>query len=148
MQYMHIHANDHTPSTHKEIVMINKPTNSLGRLLLLGSAAFLVHAGSALGADRADDPQAQARELLAGTAKGSPVATAIALPAAASQAAVEPQEQARRLILGTPHTRTLESYAALPSKTTSSSDAERRGIRRVFPDGQALAERMITGAAG
>ncbi len=128
--------------------MINKPTNSLSHLLLLGSVAFLAHAGTALAADRADDPQAQARELLAGTAKGSPVARAVARPAATSQAAVEPQEQARRLILGTPRARTLESYAALPSMTTSPTGAGRRPIRRVYPDGQALAERMITGAAG
>jgi hypothetical protein len=144
---MHIHANTNI-STHKEIIMTNKPTNSLSRLLLLGSAAFFAHAGPALAADRADDAQAQARELLAGTAKGSPVARAVALPAATSQAAVEPQEQARRLILGTPHARSLESYAALPSMTTSPSGTERPSIRRVHPDGQALAERMITGAAG
>lgn len=128
--------------------MIDKPKNSLGQLLLLGSAAFLIHAGAALAADRADDAQAQARELLAGTAKRSPAATAAAFPAATSQAAVEPQEQARRLVLGTPHPRSHESYAALPSKTISSSDVERRRVRRVYTDGQALAERMITGAAG
>jgi hypothetical protein len=128
---------------HKEIVMtIFRLKNSMGRLMLLGSAAFLVHAGSVLAADRADDPQAQARELLAGTAKGTPVA----LPAATSQPAVEPQEQARRLILGTPHAVTVESYAALNSRTTSSSGAVQRGIRRAYPDGQALAERMIRGA--
>jgi hypothetical protein len=121
-------------------------TNSVSRLVLLGSAAFLVHAGSVLAADRADDAQAQARELLAGTAKQSAIATAVAIPAGTSQAALEPQEQARRLILGTPRAGTVESYAALDSKTSSSPGAERRGIRRIYPDGQALAERMIRGA--
>jgi hypothetical protein len=125
---------------------IFRPTNSMGRLLLLGSAAFLIHAGGVSAADRADDPQAQARELLAGTAKRSTAAIAVALPAATSQAALEPQEQARRLIMGAPRVRTVESYAALSSKTISSSGAERRSTRRVYPDGQALAARMITGA--
>jgi hypothetical protein len=134
-------------STHKEIVMTKfKLTNSMSRLVLLGSAAFLVHAGSALAADRVDDAQVQARALLAGTANRSAIATAVAIPAGTSQAALEPQEQARRLILGTPRAGSVESYAALDSKTRSSSGAQRRGIRRVSPDGQALAERMIRGA--
>lgn len=122
--------------------------NSMSRLVLLGSAAFLLHAGGVLAADRGDDAQAQARELLAGTAKRSPAAvTSAVLPAATSQAALEPQEQARRLILGTPRAGTsVESYAALNSKTTSSSGAEPRGIRRGYSDAQALARRMITRA--
>lgn len=124
------------------------PTNSMGRLMLLGSAAFLLHTGSALAADRADDAQAQARELLAGSAKRSTVVTAVGVPAASSQSSLEPQEQARRLILGSPRVGTTESYAALNSKSTPSSGAERPGVRRVYPDGQALAERMIKGAAG
>jgi hypothetical protein len=122
-------------------------TNSMSRLVLLGSAAFLVHAGSALAADRADDPQVQARALLAGTARGSAIATAVAIPARTSEAGLEPQDQARRLILGTPRVGSVESYAALDSKIGSSAGAERRGIRRVYPDGQALAERMIRGAS-
>lgn len=125
---------------------IFRSTNSMGRLLLLGSAAFLIHAGAVLAADRADDAQAQARELLAGTAKRSTVAIAVALPATTSRDALEPQEQARRLVLGAPRVRPVESYAALSSKTISSSGAERRSTRRVHPDGQALAARMITGA--
>jgi hypothetical protein len=125
---------------------IFRPTNSMGRLMLLGSAAFLFHAGSLLAADRGDDAQAQARELLTGAAKRSPVAVAVALPARASQAVLEPQEQAQRLILGPPRAGTTESYAALNSKTISSSGAERRSFRRAYPDGQALAGRMITRA--
>jgi hypothetical protein len=127
--------------------MTNTLANSMSRLVLLGSAAFLLHAGGVLAADRGDDAQAQARELLAGTAKRSPAAaTSAVLPAATSQAALEPQEQARRLILGTPRAGTgVESYAALNSKTTSSG-AERRGIRRGYSDAQALAQRMITRA--
>jgi hypothetical protein len=122
--------------------------NSMSRLVLLGSAAFLLQAGGVLAADRADDAQAQARELLAGTAKRSPAAaTSAALPAATSQAALAPQEQARRLILGTPRAGTgVKSYAALDSKGTSSSGAQRRGIRRGYSDAQALAQRMITRA--
>ena len=125
---------------------IFRPTNSMGRLMLLGSAAFLFHAGTVLAADRVDDAQAQARELLTGAAKRSTAAIAVALPARASQAVLEPQEQARRLILGAPSAGAIESYAALSSKTISSSGAERRSFRRVYPDGQALAARMITRA--
>jgi len=124
-----------------------KLTNSMSRLVLLGSAAFLLHGGVVLAADRTDDAQAQARELLAGTATRSTGATSAALPAATSQSALDPQEQARRFILGTSRAETaVKSYSALNSKTTPSSSAERRGNRRVYPDAQTLAERMITGA--
>jgi hypothetical protein len=117
-------------------------TNSMSRLVLLGSTAFLFHTGGVLAADRADDAQAQARELLAGAATRS-TAVATSAASAISQPALEPQEQARRLILGTPRDGAGVKRYSLNAKT---SGAERRGIRRVYPDAQTLAERMITGA--
>ena len=123
---------------------------SLSRSLLVGSAAFLLYSGAVMAADRGGDAQAQARELLTGTAKRSAgFATSVPLPAGIFQPALDPQEQARRLILGTPRAGIpVNNYAALNSKATSSPGAERRGVRRAYPDGQALADRMIRGTAG
>ena len=42
---------------------------ALSRPLLVGSAAFLLYSGAVMAADREGDGQAQARELLAGTAR-------------------------------------------------------------------------------
>lgn len=113
----------------------------ISRSILLASAVFLLNAGNALAAGDPADPQAQARELLSGTANRFVApGTSGALANGTDQPALEPQEQARRLILGTPR-------SGPNSNSISSSEADGRHIRHAYRDAHELAERLLGGKA-
>lgn len=122
----------------------------IGRPALLASAALLLNTGAAFAAAHAGDAQAQARQLLAGTAnRSTALATRVAVPAGASELDHDPQEQARRLLLGNSRTAgDAKGQPVLASDITSVSGAAARRARHAYPDAHAQAERMITGKAG
>ena len=122
-------------------------SRTLRRPALWAAAALLLNTGAALAADDIGDGQAQARAVLAGHAPVAHArATAAPTEGAVSGPWVDPQEQARRLILG--------AQAASNGQAASNAPAEPRiaqaevagAARRANP--QALAQRMILGAAG
>jgi hypothetical protein len=119
---------------------------TLGRPLLLLSAAFLLHIGGARAADRVVDAQTQAREVLSVTTAGhSAPARLKALPDRnASLPALDPQEQARELILAMRRVGGEAEAAAAPySKATSPGIG--RGGRRARADAQEMARRLLSG---
>jgi hypothetical protein len=112
--------------------------------LVMVSAAFL---GSTAGAGAADltssDPQEQARQLLAPTKPGRPVAPAGSswVPSGVVESVLDPQDLARRLLVGA-H-RSENTTIAAPAISTV-----RLGRNASPRDGQALAQRMILGVRG
>jgi hypothetical protein len=112
--------------------------------LVMASAAFF---GSTAGARATDltssDPQEQARQLLAPTKPGRPVALSAssAVPSGVVEPAIDPQERARRLLAGA-HGSDDTTIAAHPISTA------RVGRDASHGDSQALAQRMILGARG
>jgi len=112
--------------------------------LAMASAAFF---GSTAGAGAADftnnDPQDQARQLLAPTKPGRPVALSgsSSVRSGVVESVLEPQELARRLLAGAG--RSENKAIAAPAISTTPV------VRNASPsDGQALAQRMILGARG
>src|SRR5271169_2652721 len=76
---------------------------SLGRGLILISAAIFINANTVLAADRVGDAQIQAQDLLAGTVGGKTKSIDKSLVISADQRSYpDPQTQARQLILGKP----------------------------------------------
>jgi hypothetical protein len=112
--------------------------------LVMAAAAF---SGITAGAGAADltgsDPQDQARQLLARSTPGRPVALSgsSSVRNAAVESVLEPQELARRLLAGA-HSPANTSMAASAIGTASA------GRSASASDGQALAQRMILGARG
>jgi len=112
--------------------------------LAMASAAFV---GSAAGAAAADltsiDAQGQARQLLAPTNPGRPVAPAGSswVPSAVVLNDLDPQELARRLLVGAHSSENTPIAATAIGTVHVDKNASPR-------DGQALAQRMILGARG
>jgi hypothetical protein len=109
--------------------------------LLMASAAFFGSTAGAAASDLASgDPQEQARQLLAPTNAGRPVApSGSSVPGGALQSVIDPQELARRLLAGAPSS---ENTAIAPPAIGTGA-----GGRNALPgDSQALAQRMILGA--
>ena len=109
--------------------------------LVMASAAFF---GATAGARATDltssDPQEQARQLLAPTKPGRPVALSAssAVPSGFAEPALDPQERARRLLAGTHGS----DNTTIAAHAISTVRVETHG------DSQALAQRMILGARG
>jgi hypothetical protein len=109
--------------------------------LAMASAAFF---GSTAGARAADltssDPQEQARQLLAPTNTGRPIAlSGSSLQRKAVESLRDPQELARRLLAGAHSIENNATAARAISRTPVGRNASPN-------DGQALAQRMILGA--
>jgi len=109
--------------------------------LVIASAAVFGSASGAGAADRTNsDPQEQARQLLAPSDAGRPVApSSSSLSGGARQSVLEPQELARRLLAG------------VHSSENTATAAPTTGTGLVGPNGlpgdsQALAQRMILGS--
>jgi hypothetical protein len=135
--------------THAHTRRINMTISSsrkylIPTLVMTSSAAFF---GSTAGVGAADltrsDPQEQARQLLAPTKPGRPVALSgsSAVPSGVIESVLEPQELARRLLAGADRAKNTLIAAPAISKA---------GVgRNASPgDSQALAQRMILGARG
>jgi hypothetical protein len=124
----------------------------LSRRLILLSAAILINATNVLAANRVDDAQMQARDLLSGTVGGrtKTLGKSLAISADHHQKSYpDPQEQARQLILGKPSSDgTLSREFAVHSKTDIAVPVSARWNSRVHTDPQELARRMILGAGG
>jgi hypothetical protein len=112
--------------------------------LVVASATFF---GSAAGAGATDlkssDPQDQARQLLAPTKPGQPVALtrSSSVPSGVVETALDPQKLARRLLAGADSSE--NTTTAAPAIGTAPV------ARNASPgDSQALAQRMILGARG
>lgn len=112
--------------------------------LVMASAGFF---GSTAGVGAADltssDPQEQARQLLAPTKPGRPVALSgsSSVPSGVVESVLEPQELARRLLVRADSSKNTAIAAHAISKA--------RVGRSASPgDSQALAQRMILGARG
>jgi hypothetical protein len=147
-----------TPSTDGVFIHIRRNNmNSFismkisSRRLLLISAATLITANSGIAANRVDDGQMQARNLLTGTvesAKATDRSPAISADQH-QQSYPEPQEQARRLILGQPSFEGPASRkVAVRSKTNAAPPASARPKDGMHTDPQELARRMILGDSG
>jgi hypothetical protein len=112
--------------------------------LVMASAASFGGAADARAADlTSSDPQEQARQLLAPTKPGGPVALSrsSSVPGGVVESVLDPQELARRLLAGV-HSSENTTIAA-PAISTG------RVGRNASPgDGQVLAQRMILGARG
>lgn len=105
--------------------------------LAIASAAFF---GGTAGARAADltgsDPQEQARQLLAPTNTGRPVALSHSSIASGAERGLDPQELARRLLAGAHSAGYNETAPSAVSTAPVDRDAS-------LGDGQALAQQMI-----
>jgi hypothetical protein len=125
-------------------MIISSIRKNLVPSMVMASAAFF---GSTAGAGAAyltsSDAQEQARQLLAPTNPGRPVALAgsSSVPSRGGESVRDPQELARRLLVGA-HTSENTTTAAPATSTV------RVGRNAPPSDGQALAQRMILGARG
>ncbi len=130
---------------------MNSPTpiKSVNHVLVLISAAILLHANNGLAADLGSDAQLQARDLLSGTVNGQAKTfeASPAIPADGHRTPnLDPQEQARQLILGKPSVRGVARRRfAIDSKTKVTPEVSARGKRRAYSDPQISAQRMILG---
>jgi hypothetical protein len=131
---------------------MNSPVSMkiLSRRLILISAAILINANTVLAANRIDDAQMQARDLLSGTVGGRTkiIDKSLAISADHLQKSYpDPQEQARQLILGKP---SFDSSVGREFAVQSKSDVPVSARRNdhVHTDPQELARRMILGAGG
>jgi hypothetical protein len=116
--------------------MSSLPSNVSDRRWVLISVAILLYANSALAAESAFDPQAQARQFIVAKPSFESVVAAktILTPAGSAQgdARLDPQEQARQFILAKP---TLGSAVNSRTAGTASGPAQDNG--RVDPQEQA-----------
>jgi hypothetical protein len=131
--------------------MMNSPISMkiLSRRLILISAAILINANTVLAANRVNDAQMQARDLLSGAVGGRTKTIDKALGISADrhrESYPDPQEQARQLILGKPSFdgTTVGREFAVQSKSDVPVSARRNG--QVHTDPQESARRMILGA--
>ena len=112
--------------------------------LVMASAAFFGITAGARAADlTSSDPQEQARQLLAPTKPGRPVALSgsSSVPSGIVESVLDPQERARRLLAG--------AHSVGDTTIAASAVSTVRMGRNASPaDGQALAQRMILGARG
>jgi len=109
--------------------------------LAMASAAFFGGAAGTRAADlTSSDPQEEARQLLAPTNRGRPVAlSGSSVPSGAVESAHDPQELARRLLAG--------EHSSGNNATAAHAISRAPVGRNASPDdGQALAQRMILGA--
>ena len=117
------------------------PIKMLNHVLVLISAAILLHANNGLAADLVGDAQMQARDLLSGTVNGQAKTfdASPAIPADGHRTPnLDPQEQARQLILGKPNVGGVAGSKVAPAVSA-------RGKRRGYSDPQKSAQRMILG---
>jgi hypothetical protein len=124
------------------------PSNTLGRRLMLTSAALLLCANGAPAAEVVGDAQMQARDLLSGTVGGRPKIADVSSASPTDDRHVlnlNPQEQARDLILGKNFAGTAHQAASPDSRTDAMPSASVQRIRRADIGGQELAQRMLLG---
>jgi len=112
--------------------------------VVMASAAFFASTAGAGAADlTSSDPQDQARQLLAPTKPGRPVAPSglSSMPREAVASSLDPQELARQL---------LARVVSFANTTTAAPAIGTAPVGRnaSFGDSQALAQRMILGAQG
>jgi hypothetical protein len=124
----------------------------LSRRLMLISAAILINANPVLAANRVNDAQMQARDLLSGTVGGKAkiIDKSLAISADHLQKSYpDPQTQARRLILGkTSFDGAVSREFAAQSKTNLPILVSPRRNGSAHTDPQEFARRMILGAGG
>jgi hypothetical protein len=136
---MHTHAH-----TRRNDMTISSFRKNLIPSLAMASAAFFGGTAGARAADlTSSDPQEQARQLLAPTKPGRPVALSgsSSAPSGVVESAVEPQELARRLLARADSSKSTAIAAPAIGKARVGRDASPG-------DSQALAQRMILGARG
>jgi hypothetical protein len=125
------------------------PIKMLNHVLVLISAAILLHVNNGLAADLVGDAQMRARDLLSGTVNGQAKTfdASPAIPADSHRTPnLDPQEQARQLILGKPNFGGAAGRkVAIDSKTKITPAVSVRGKRRGYSDPQKSAQRMILG---
>jgi hypothetical protein len=121
---------------------------SLGRRLILISAAIFINANTVHAGDRVGDAQIQARDLLAGTVGGKTKSIDKSLVISADQRSYpDPQTQARELILGKPSFGgAAPREFSVQSKTNVPPLMSARRNDSAHTDPQELARRMILGA--
>src|SRR5277367_4864356 len=114
---------------------------SLGRGLILISAAILINANPVLAADRVGDAQIQAQDLLAGTVGGKTKSIDKSLVISADQRSYpDPQTQARQLLLGTPsYSGAATRKLSVQSKTNAPPSMSARRNDSAHTDPQELA---------
>jgi hypothetical protein len=138
--YIHEYIPIHAQENHMTISSLPK---HLIPSLVMASAAFVGSTTGAGAGDLRSDPQEQARQLLAPTNPGRPVALAgsSSVPSGVAQSVLDPQELARRLLVGAHGSENTTNAA--PAVSTVRLD------RYTSPrDGQALAQWMILGVRG
>jgi hypothetical protein len=125
------------------------PIKMPNHVLVLISAAILLHVNNGLAADLVGDAQMRARDLLSGTVNGQAKTfdASPAIPADGHRTPnLDPQEQARQLILGKPNFGGAAGRkVAIDSKTKITPAVSVRGKRRGYSDPQKSAQRMILG---
>lgn len=138
---MYMHIITIQPHDRRINVTISSSRKRLIPSLVIASAAVFGSAAGAGAADRTNsDPQEQARQLLAPSLAGRPVAPShSSLSGGARQSVLEPQELARRLLAGA-HS---SENTATAATTTGTGLVSPNGLPG---DSQALAQRMILGS--
>jgi hypothetical protein len=149
MKHRHASPLEVTLSNWRIIMNSPIPIKMLNHVLVLISAAILLHANNGLAADLVGDAQMQARDLLSGTVNGQAKTfdASPAIPADGHRTPnLDPQEQARQLILGKPNFGGVAGLkVARDSKTKVMPAVSARGKRRGYSDPQKSAQRMILG---
>jgi hypothetical protein len=149
MNHRHASALE-VPLSNWRIIMNSPiPIKMLNHVLVLISAAILLHANNGRAADLVGDAQMQARDLLTGTVNGQAKTfdASPAIPADGHRTPnLDPQEQARQFILGKPNFGGVAGLkVARDSKTKVTPAVSARGKRRGYSDPQKSAQRMILG---